>query len=232
MDSLKEIDSRGVLRTLTPAVEFPEIKLFRQKNSPFELRKQFGVAKSAAVVSIFGSVEEDNQQKVFVEAAVSVLRNHPEADIHFFIVGLRSNDYSESIKNFVENSNQSTRFHLIPESANPAERYPLFWITDICVTCRNEDVFPLTILEAMAFKKAVIATNNAAASRVVEDWGNGFLIPPNDSIELANRLSELIQKMDLTEDFGRRGHEIAMDHYHIKKSGSNLERFLRESIVY
>jgi hypothetical protein len=38
--------------------------------------------------------------------------------------------------------------------------------------------------------------------------------------------------MDLTEDLGRRSHEIAMDHHHIKRTARKLEQFLRESIVY
>jgi glycosyltransferase involved in cell wall biosynthesis len=121
---------------------------------------------------------------------------------------------------------------LITESSNPADRYPIFWLSDVCLSFPKEEVFPLTILEAMAFKKAVIAETNSAASHVVEDWENGFLISRNDSVELANKLTEMVQKMDLTEDFGRRSHEIAMDHYHIKKSGAKLEQYLRESIVY
>ena len=231
LESFRKYDSRGVLRILPAGVEFPEVKLFRQKNSPFELRKEYNVAKSAVVISIFGSIAPENGQKIFVDAAIQVLAKNPELDLQFFLVGLKPGAYAEEIKKTIEESGSSQRFQLVPESVNPEDRYPFFWISDICVSCRRDEIFPLTILEAMAFKKAVIATNTSAATAVIEDWGNGFLIPPDNVSELVLKLDEMVKKMDLTEDFGRRSHEIAMDHHHIKKSGAKLEQFLRESIV-
>lgn len=231
-DSFRTLDKRGVSRVLTTGVEFPEIKLFRQQNSPIELRKNIGVAKSAAVISAFGPTIPNKGQNIFVQSAITLLQNNPGQDIQIFIVGERPGPYTDELRKLIERSGHSKKFHLIPESATPADRYPYFWISDICVSCAVDEVFPLTILEAMAFKKAVMGTRTSAASEVIEDWGNGFVIPPNDPAELSSRLDELVKKMDLTEDFGRRSHEIAMDHYHIKKTAANLERFLRESIVY
>lgn len=228
----KKYDSRGVSRILPTGVEFPEIKLFRQRNSPFELRTQLGVAKSAAVISIFGPTIEGQKQNVFVESAVALLRAHPDQDIQFFIVGERPGSFSSMIRATINVSGFSERFHLIAETPNPADRYPYFWISDVCVSCSADEIFPLTILEAMAFKKAVVGTLTSAAHEAIEDSGNGFLVPPEDPAALTNALSELVSKMDLTEDFGRRSHEIAMDHYHIKKTAGKLEQYLRESIVY
>lgn len=231
LESLRKYDPRGVLRTFPAGVEFPEIKLFRQKNSPFELRNKYNVAKSSVVISTLGPVGPENGQKIFVDAATQVLAKNPDLDLQFFLVGMKPGAYANDIKKTIEESGSSQRFHMVPESVNPEDRYPYFWISDICVSCRKDEIFPLTILEAMAFKKAVVATNTSAATAVIEDWGNGFLIPPGDATELALKLDEMVKKMDLTEDFGRRSHEIAMDHHHIKKSGAKLEQFLRESIV-
>jgi glycosyltransferase involved in cell wall biosynthesis len=231
-DSIRKFDQRGVSRLLTTGVEFPEIKLFRQRNSPFELRNKYNVAKGAAVISIFGPTIESKAQKLFVQSAIELAKRNLEKDIQFFIVGERQGSYTDEIKKLIEASSQSEKFHLVRETADPADRYPYFWISDICVSCAVEEIFPLTILEAMAFKKAVLGTNTSAASEVIEDWGNGFLIPPENLQELTDKLDELVNKMDLTEDFGRRSHEIAMDHYHIKKTAAKLEQFLRESIVY
>jgi glycosyltransferase involved in cell wall biosynthesis len=53
--------------------------------------------------------------------------------------------------------------------------------------------FGIVYLEGMSFGLPAIATTSGAAREIITDGANGFLVPPNDSTTLANRIQELCQ---------------------------------------
>jgi len=55
---------------------------------------------------------------------------------------------------------------------------------------------PLSILEAMSYGCAVIATDHAAISSVIEDGINGLICQPRDASDLASKIIELIDDRD------------------------------------
>ena len=70
----------------------------------------------------------------FLDAAVELMRRKPDLDAHFFILGERPGDALEDLKRRIAASAQASRFRLVAEDADPATRYPYYWIADICVT--------------------------------------------------------------------------------------------------
>lgn len=229
---LRSSDRRRILRILHPAIAMEDIKLYKQQTSPLDVRTQFRIPKSATVVSIIGPTTEPKAQTIFVQAAIELLRRNPQLEIHFFIVGERPGDYLDTIKELIAKSDFRKSFHLVPEAEDPSRNYPYYWISDICVSCSNEEIFPISILESMAFKKAVIATRISNVVEVVEPEGNGYLVDPGNVAELANRIEELAMKKDLAEAFGRRSLEIVMERFTLQKTAKALENYLRETIVY
>lgn len=229
---LRGSDGRRILRILHPGIAMEDIKLYKQQTSPLDVRTQFRIPKSATVVSIIGPTTEPKGQTIFVQAAIELLRRNPQLEIHFFLVGERPGDYLDAIKELISKSDFEKSFHLVPEAENPSRNYPYHWISDICVSCSNEEIFPISILESMAFKKAVIATRISNVVEVVEHEGNGYLIDPGNVAELTNRIEELAVKKDLAEAFGRRSLEIVMERFTLQKTAKALENYLRETIVY
>ena len=59
--------------------------------------------------------------------------------------------------------------------------------------------FGIVYLEGMAFGLPAIGTTAGAASEIISDGENGFLIPPDDAKTLAERLSMLANDRDLLE---------------------------------
>ncbi len=55
---------------------------------------------------------------------------------------------------------------------------------------------PLSILEAMSYGCAVIATDHAAIASVIEDGVNGLICRPRDSVDLAMKIISLIEDRD------------------------------------
>jgi glycosyltransferase involved in cell wall biosynthesis len=229
---LKALDPRDVLRELPPAADLAEIKIYKQTHSPIDLRTKYGISRSASVVSIIGPTIERKGQKVFVAAAIELLKLHPETELEFFIVGERQGPYLDEIKNQVQNSGFSERFHFVKESDSLADRYPYYWISDVCVSCSTNEIFPISTIEAMGFKKAVIGARVFRTQEIIHDGGNGFLFNSGDSKDLAEKLGPVVLDRDFAEALGREGLELAMEKYALKKIAALFDRYLRESIVY
>jgi len=69
----------------------------------------------------------------------------------------------------------------------------------------QSESFGLVAVEAMAFKKPVIASSIGALSEIVEDGITGFLVRPNDPISLADAMIKLIDSPVLCSQMGRTG---------------------------
>ena len=222
-DKFKKLDPRNVSRILTAGVDLVDIKTFKQKNSPLEWRSTFKISSTTKVFSIVGPTIEKKGHKMFVSAALRVLEQNPDKELDFVIAGTRDGSYLNELMNLIERSGKRERFHLIPEKQDVFQYYPIYLISDAIVSCSTTEVFPLTILEAMAMKKAVIGTNVFSTNEVIEQDENGFLISPVDDQELAERLNFLIEKTDYLDFFARRSLEIVYEKFQFRKVAIRLE---------
>lgn len=73
--------------------------------------------------------------------------------------------------------------------------------------------FPLSLLEAMALGKAVIATDLGPRREMVDDGVSGFLYQTGDTNELQGNIRILIEKPKLRSDFGNAGRQIYLERY-------------------
>jgi len=73
---------------------------------------------------------------------------------------------------------------------------------DICVFPSFAEALPVSWLEAMAMKKAIVASNIGWATEMIEDGKEGFLVDPRNHKEYADRIRELLDKPELRTLFG------------------------------
>jgi glycosyltransferase involved in cell wall biosynthesis len=67
------------------------------------------------------------------------------------------------------------------------------------------ELLGLTLLESMACGTPVIATNVGAMPEIVEDGATGFVVPPNDSQSLAEKIQWLAANPNAAREMGERG---------------------------
>lgn len=122
-------------------------------------------------------------------------------DVHFVLVGPHDVGSLESIPQDYLDDNLSNRLHW------------LGWRTDVRELLSTCDIFvlpsyygeglPQVLLEAMAFGKPLVSTDNVGCREAVEDNKNGYLIPTRNSDALADALAKLLTNTELREEFGR-----------------------------
>lgn len=89
---------------------------------------------------------------------------------------------------------------------------------DIFVLSSTTEGISLTLLEAMASELPIVATNVGGNPEVVIEGETGYLVPPQNSEEIATKLLCLINDGDLRRQMGVRGRERVISHFSIEET--------------
>jgi glycosyltransferase involved in cell wall biosynthesis len=89
----------------------------------------------------------------------------------------------------------------------------LLEILDLYVSCSLWEGLPIALIEAMACRKAIVATDVVGNNEVVVDGETGFLVPSRDPESLARKMAQLLQNYSLREKFGEKGRRRAESYF-------------------
>ena len=76
---------------------------------------------------------------------------------------------------------------------------------DVFVLPSLSEGLPLSVLEAQALQKPVVASDVGGVPEVVEDGISGFLVPPKNPQALADKILLLLRNTQLATDLGKEG---------------------------
>jgi glycosyltransferase involved in cell wall biosynthesis len=130
--------------------------------------------------------------------------------------------------------NLSDRVHLLGslsqaavlEKLRSADIFALASVTD---AQGASDVFPTVIIEAMAAARPVVSTRLAGIPESVVHGETGLLVPPEDTMALAEALGRLIQDAKLRLHYGRAGRERIQQHFRIEHTVAPLIELLQKT---
>lgn len=89
---------------------------------------------------------------------------------------------------------------------------------------------PVSTQEAMAMGRPVITTDVPGCRETVIDGVNGFLVPPQDTEMLADRMMRFIRNPELVDLMGKESRRLAIEKFDVKKINQRLiEILLREA---
>jgi glycosyltransferase involved in cell wall biosynthesis len=99
-------------------------------------------------------------------------------------------------------------------------------LIDVLALSSHIEANPVSILEAMAMEKPVVATRVGSVDKAVHDGRNGYLVSPGSEEELAGRLVELLRDRARAAAFGRAGRNYVLEHASIQQMVSGYEDML------
>lgn len=103
-----------------------------------------------------------------------------------------------------------------------------FRAADLFVFTTRADTYAVVVHEAAGFGLPLIISKFAGAASVLVNEGvNGFVVDPNDTQVLADRLEQLIKDEKLREQFAKQSREIGLK-YCASEMGENLGEWLIE----
>lgn len=103
-------------------------------------------------------------------------------------------------------------------SPNSPVLLDLYRMADIFVLPTRADFFPLAIMEAMAMRLPVIATNIASIDEMVIEGETGYLIPNEDEVALADRIQRLMANTALRIAFGEKARRKAEQQFNLRRN--------------
>jgi len=102
---------------------------------------------------------------------------------------------------------------------------------DVLVLPSLWEGFGLVLVEAMAAGKPVIATNVSNLPEIVEDGKVGYLVPPQDSQQLAQALQRLIECPDAVHVMGQRAQQHVREYFTIDRMLDEIENLFYQVVT-
>ena len=87
--------------------------------------------------------------------------------------------------------------------------------------------YPLSILDAMACGKPVVATAVGGIPEVIHSGQNGLLVEPGDSSQLAKALSHLLTNKEVARRMGEEAAKYVAENFDLNRVASRLEEIYR-----
>ena len=115
-----------------------------------------------------------------------------------------------AIENMIQRFGLQSNVILVGQRPDMPEIYAAM---DVFVLPSLNEGLPMTILEAMAASKPVIATRVGAIPKVIQDGETGLLVDPGDTDGVRNALARLLADSDLCSRLGAAGHDWVSRNY-------------------
>lgn len=144
-------------------------------------RRSWGIPDGAFVVGIVARLSPVKNHQMLVRAIATLPTN-----VHLLIIG--DGPERPSLESLVAQLGIETRTHLTGEVVS---EFNLHQFADVSVLCSISEGFPNTVIEAMAARRAVVATPVGGIGDAIVDGETGFVVPHNDVARLAKAIGML-----------------------------------------
>jgi glycosyltransferase involved in cell wall biosynthesis len=101
---------------------------------------------------------------------------------------------------------------------------------DVAVLPSYREAQGLSILEAMALSRPVVASNVGGIPEMIENGETGLLVPPHDSEALGNAIARLLTDHPYADTLARAGHDLVYEHFCVELMVRAIETIYDESI--
>jgi glycosyltransferase involved in cell wall biosynthesis len=183
--------------------------LFRPRTDGSAVRRKFGITDAERVIAFVGALDRAHFSKgvpTLLEAAAALARE----DVILMIVG--DGEWKARYQLSARKLGIGSRtiftgmvpFPSLPEYYNAADAVAL---------PSTVESFGMVLIEAMACRKPVIASDLPGVRSVVTDGRDGFLVPPGDPAALAAKIRAVVDDPQLRITMGHRGREKVEQRY-------------------
>jgi len=153
-----------------------------------------------------GSVTERKDFETFLKAIKVLVSRCSKINFFVNIVGDLEKDKEFSAKIVAIADVLSLSNHVAFRGrVNNTKLCDFYARSDIFVSTSLHEGFGMVIAEAMCNHLPVVATNCGAVPYLVEDGVNGFLMPPRDYEQLAEKIKLLLESEELRKKMGAKG---------------------------
>jgi glycosyltransferase involved in cell wall biosynthesis len=188
---------------------------------PSRIRAEAGVGDGPVFLSI-GRYSKKKNQRALINAMQDVIHTHPDA--HLFVVGW--GELETELQAAVADRDLEDHVTITGRVPSVEEYYAL---ADVFVLSSITEGLSVVLIEAMASKLPIVATDTSGTAETVVDGETGYIIPIGNQSELVAAMTRLAED-DRRQRFGDRGYQRAREQFSIERTvGSYLDIYKRVS---
>lgn len=185
-----------------------------------ELRQELKI-DSAPLIGIVARLVPIKAIHLLLEAAVQVLKTHPQAV--FLIVG--DGELRTALEQQARDLNIQNNVRFLGFRSDLARLYADF---DVSVLCSLNEGLPVAVIESLASARPVVATNVGGVGDLITHQKTGWLCPSQDVNALAEGIRFVLQNPTQAAQWGKAGRERVYPSLDIARLCGDLEKLYLE----
>lgn len=220
------------IKTIPPGINFSQFPTLDQKVA----RKKLSLPIKGKILLCLGRMSRFKGYQHAIRA-FKILQEKYTEPLYLVICGgskesdLQSEDtqYLEELQNLVSDLNLSKK--VIFHYALPHDRiFEMYRAADIKIISAEHEPFGLTMLEAMACKIPVVATNNGGPASVINHNETGILVPITEYTTVSSYLYSLLKDDALYKNISENAYQYVHSEYSWETKAQRF-RSTYESII-
>lgn len=186
------------------------------------LRQEFGIADDERMIGMVANFRKMKGHATLIQALPQILTHCP--DTRCVLIGepfVNEPAYHQQVVELVRQRGLTDRVVFTgPRNDMPA----LLALLDVVALPSWWEGVPASVLEAMAMSRPVVASAVGGTPEIVEHNHTGLLIPPKDSVQLAEAIVALLQSPALAARLGLAGQRLVRRRFSLDAMVSATER--------
>ena len=185
------------------------------------LPEEYGMEPGSKLVGVVARLEPEKGHPTLLEAWPAVLRAVPDA--YLLVVGEGSQHEA------LERQARDLRIaHRVVFTGRRDDVPAVTAALDVAVLPSYREAQGLTILEAMALARPVVASNVGGIPEMIEDGVTGLLVEPHDAEALSRAIVRLLTDHPLADTLARQAHDMVHDRFCIELMVESVEAIYEE----
>ncbi|HJT35650.1 MAG TPA: glycosyltransferase [Pirellulales bacterium] len=194
---------------------------FRPRPPDAVLRESLGIPRDAPLAGIVARLSREKNHEMFLEVARRVRERAPKA--HFLIVGEGID--RDRLEQHARQLGVADCVHFVGNRPDVPE---LLALLDVFLLTSHIEASPVSILEALATGKPVVATRVGSVSETVAHGEVGYLVEPDDAAGMAEHTVELFADARLAQLLGTRGRRLVVERASVDRMVEGYQDLLEQ----
>jgi glycosyltransferase involved in cell wall biosynthesis len=187
------------------------------------LREEYGMEPGAQIVGVVARLEPEKGHATLLDAWPAVLRACPSAYLLVVGEGSRCDELMAQAA--------SLRIgHRVVFTGRREDVPAVTAALDVAVLPSYREAQGLSVLEAMALSRPVVASNVGGIPEMIEDGVTGLLVPPRDPEALAGAIVRVLRDHQLADILGRAGHDLVHRRFCLEQMIGSIEDLYDEAV--
>lgn len=204
------------ITTIYNSIDLKTFELREERHAV--LREELGLAPCSPIVLCVARFNPLKGVKYLIEAVLLVKARFP--DVCVLLVGAATPEVRQSHMALAEELGVAPQIRFL---GIQSDIRPYLRLCDVFVLPSLAEGLGIALVEAMAMKRACVATRVAALPEVVSEGRSGLLVNPADPPGLAAAICRLLDHPSLRAQMGEEGHRIVLERFDVDRTIGELE---------